>query len=60
MNISDWIAFGALAVAAVAPIAGTLRAGGRRDGKLDAVLERVVEIQGDHETRIRVLEHDKS
>lgn len=42
-------------------LAGTLLAvtwrGGRRDGKLDAILDELRRIGTDHEERIRALEH---
>ncbi|MHB1595401.1 MAG: hypothetical protein ACYCO9_16460 [Streptosporangiaceae bacterium] len=41
-----------------AAAAGALWRGGRRDGKIDAVLERLTDISSDHEKRIRDLEHD--
>ena len=58
MNISDWIALGALAVAAVGPTVTTLRSGGERTGRIDAVLEQLTAITSDHEARLRVVEHD--
>jgi hypothetical protein len=58
MDISDWIALGALAIAALGPTMSSLRITGRREGKIDATLEKLADITGDHETRIRVLEHD--
>lgn len=53
MPISDWIAFGALVVAALGPTFGRVSAGGRRDGKVDAVLEELTKITADHEARLR-------
>lgn len=38
-------------------LAGRLWAAGRREGKIDTVLEHVVDILDDHENRIRVIEH---
>lgn len=56
MSISDWIAFGALLVAAIGPTIDKLRVTGRRDGKLDALIEHYGIELDDHETRIRTLE----
>ena len=53
MHASDWIALGALAVAAIGPTAMTIRVGGRREGKIDAVLEELQKITADHEDRLR-------
>jgi hypothetical protein len=53
MGPSDWIALGALAVAAVGPTLATVRVSGRRDGKIDEVLAELKEITRDHETRLR-------
>ena len=53
MHASDWIALGALAVAAVAPTAAMLRSGGRREGKIDAAIEQLTKITTDHEDRLR-------
>lgn len=53
MNVSDWIALGALAVAAVGPSVTTLRGVGRREGKIDAALEQTAKILSDHEERLR-------
>lgn len=53
MNVSDWIALGALAVAAVGPSVTTLRGAGRREGKIDAALEQTAKILSDHEERLR-------
>lgn len=51
----------AAVLVALGMLAGTLAAllwrGGRRDGRVDAVLERLAEIADDHEDRIRGLEH---
>ena len=57
MNISDWIALGALAVATVGPIVAQYHAGGKREGRLDAILEHLTSITTDHEDRLRTLEH---
>lgn len=53
MDVSDWIALGALAVAAVGPAAATLRGSGKREGKLDAAIEQLTGIAADHEDRLR-------
>lgn len=39
--------------------AGVLWRGGRRDGRVDAVLERLTDIAEDHEERIRIVEHGR-
>jgi hypothetical protein len=52
------------ALVAIAVMAGTfagiLWRGGRRDGKIDAVLEELAKISVDHETRLRAVEHPPS
>jgi hypothetical protein len=53
VDVSDWIALGALAVAAVGPAAATLRGTGLREGKLDAAIEQLTGIAADHEARLR-------
>lgn len=53
MDASTWIAFGALAVAAVQPAVNALHSGGRREGKLDAAIEQLTQITADHEQRLR-------
>lgn len=53
MPLSDWIAFGALAVAAANPALSSMRSGSRRDGKIDATLEKLTDIAADHEERLR-------
>jgi len=53
MDASTWIAFGALAVAAVQPAVTGLRSGGKREGKLDAAIEQLTRITADHEERLR-------
>jgi hypothetical protein len=53
MEPSTWISLGALVVAFLGPALTTLAAGARRDGKVDAVLERLTKITEDHETRLR-------
>lgn len=53
MSVSDWIALGALAVAAIGPSVASLRGGGRREGKIDAALEQTAKILADHEDRLR-------
>jgi hypothetical protein len=45
-------AFGMLA----GVVAGGLWRGGRRDGKVDAVLEHLTAMAADHETRLRLVE----
>lgn len=53
MSLSDWIALGALAVAAIGPTMASARSSGRRDGKIDAALEQTAKILTDHEDRLR-------
>ncbi len=53
MNASTWIALGALVAAAAGPVTGMLLANAKRDGKVDAVLEQLTAIAGDHEDRLR-------
>ncbi len=38
-------------------VGGRLWRGGRREGKVDQVLEDLTQLVGDHEDRIRLLEH---
>jgi len=55
---AGWIS----ALVAIAMMLGTFAAilwrGGRRDGKIDAVLEELTKIAGDHETRLRAVERE--
>ena len=53
MDLSTWIALGALAVAALGPVINRLAADARRDGKIDAALEQLTAITADHENRLR-------
>lgn len=55
--MSGWVAAGIAAVVAAAAAARAIWAGGRRDGTLEAILQRVTDILDDHENRIRLLEH---
>jgi hypothetical protein len=43
-----------------AAIIGFIWRAGRRDGKLDTILEHVAELLDDHEDRIRDLEHERT
>ena len=56
---SGWAAV----LVAAAMMGGTVIAviwrGGRRDGRVDAVLERLTDLAEDHETRIRGLENPR-
>ena len=56
---SGWAAV----LVAAAMMAGTITAviwrGGRRDGRVDAVLERLTDLAEDHEERLRTLEHPR-
>jgi hypothetical protein len=51
-----WISACVATAMAFGVIAGALWRGGRRDGKIDAVLEELTRIASDHETRLRVVE----
>ena len=53
-----WDAIAALATAAAAAgsCAGVLWHGGRREGRVDTVLEQLTAIIADHETRLRNIE----
>jgi hypothetical protein len=53
VDAATWIALGALAVAAIGPAVAMLTSNARRDGKVDAVLERLTKIAEDHENRLR-------
>ena len=53
----EWIAVAISGAGLLGILAGVLVRGGRRDGKIDAVLEQLTKIIEDHEGRIRVLEH---
>lgn len=53
MAASTWISLLALLIAALSPFAATLRADARRDGKIDAAIETLTRIAGDHEMRLR-------
>jgi hypothetical protein len=53
VDVSDWIAFGALAVAAIGPFLSSYRIGAQRDGKIDAAIEQLTSITADHEERLR-------
>jgi hypothetical protein len=39
---------------------GAIWRAGRRDGKVDAVLEQLTDIAQDHETRLRIVEHKRA
>jgi hypothetical protein len=60
MGGGAWAAIAALAAAAAAvgSCAGVLWHGGRREGRVDAVLERLTQLGEDHEDRLRDVEHD--
>ena len=53
MDVSTWIALGALAVSAVNPALSRLRQDAEREGKLDSAIEQLTQITKDHETRLR-------
>lgn len=42
---------------AIGVLAGRIWAAGRREGKVDQLLDDVVQLLGDHEDRLRLLEH---
>ena len=56
MSAASWAAVWISAGTALASVAGLVFRGGRRDGRVDAVLEQLARITGDHEKRIRGLE----
>jgi len=53
---AQWLATTIGASMAAAAAAAAIWRGGRRDGKIDAVLERLTSITEDHEDRLRVIE----
>lgn len=53
MNASELISMAALAIAACSPVISAAVSGARRDGKLDAAIERLTAITADHEDRLR-------
>ena len=53
---SGWAAALTAFAALIGTLAGVLIRSGRRDGKIDAVLEQLTRITQDHETRLRVVE----
>lgn len=52
-----WSAVLLSALLLAATLIGIVWRGGRRDGKLDAILDELRRIGADHEERIRALEH---
>ena len=56
VNAATWAAVWISAGTALASVAGLVFRGGRRDGRVDAVLEQLARITGDHERRIRAVE----
>jgi hypothetical protein len=55
-----WALTAATAIMAGAGFIAAIRRGGRRDGKIDIILERLAELAADHENRIRELEHGRA
>ena len=55
--MSAWVAAVAALAALIGTCGGVLWSGGRRDGKIDAILEQLASITQDHETRLRAVEH---
>jgi hypothetical protein len=53
VDASTLIALSALAVSAVSPSVGVIASRAKRDGKLDAAIERLTAITEDHEARLR-------
>jgi len=53
MDPSTWIALIAVVVAVLGPLISSIAANARRDGKLDAAIERLTAITVDHEARLR-------
>ena len=53
---SAWAGVLVAALMMAAALAGWVFRAGRRDGKLDAILERLTDVSEDHEGRIRTLE----
>lgn len=56
MSSASWVAVWVSSGTALISVAGLVFRGGRRDGRVDAVLEQLANITGDHERRIRGLE----
>jgi len=54
---SGWAAAIFTGVMMLAAVAGLIWRDGRRDGRTDAILQRLAEIAGDHEHRLRSVEH---
>lgn len=52
-----WISALVATTMALGVLAGALWRGGRRDGKIDAVLQQLTKLVEDHEARIRAVEH---
>lgn len=53
---ASWAAVITAAVVALGSVAAVIWRGGRHEGKLDTVLERLADVAEDHEERIRDLE----
>lgn len=54
--LSGWVAAGIATLVAGASFLRMIWVGGRRDGKIDAILERLTDGQEDHEKRLRLIE----
>lgn len=57
MTSAAWLSALAAAVVCLIALAGIVWRDGRRDGKLDAILNQLTQLGQDHETRLRLLEH---
>jgi hypothetical protein len=57
---AGWAAAAIATLMMLGTCAAVLWRGGRRDGRIDAVLERLADIAGDHETRLRAVEHTRA
>lgn len=53
---AEWASVMVAAIVAVTLMAGWMLREGRREGKLDAILERLTQMAEDHENRLRLLE----
>lgn len=54
--MSSWASVLVAVAALLGMAAGRLWGGGRREGRIDVILERLTEIAEDHEDRIRLVE----
>lgn len=58
--MTAWLVALVPAAALAGATGGAIWRGGRRDGKIDAVLEQLTKIVEDHETRLRLVEQQLS